>query len=95
MSMFIWEVTLEVEWKRTWTEGKKTKSEVWIDVDVNYTVAAQSGREAIIKAEKLAMAQESWTGEHYCDDNSVIPTKETPHRVLDIVGLELKDTLDG
>ena len=95
MSMYIWKVRLEVEWKQTWMEGKKQKSDFWTEDDKEYTVAASSGREAIIKAEKLAMAQEPWSGEHYLEDDTTVPSKETPHRGLDVLSLSLKETLDG
>jgi len=94
--MYIWKVRLEVEWKHAWVEGKKQKSDFWTEEDKEYTVAAQSGREAITKAEKLAMAQEPWIGEHYFEDgDTTVPSKETPYRVLDVLGLSLKETLDG
>lgn len=94
MGMYIWEVALEVQWKQTWKEGKKEKYEFWEDRKY-YTVAAESGKVAIAKAEKLALAEGAWTGEHINDDDTAVPSKETPYKVLDVVGLSLKQALDG
>lgn len=95
MSMYIWKVGLELQWKSSWKVGKAIKSYLWEEDDLELTVSAESGRAAILKAEKLAMSKEPWEGVHYGDDDSETPSTETPYKVLDVVSLELLQTLDG
>ena len=93
MSMYIWEVNLEVEWKYITKSGKKSKT--WTDVDSaeEFTVAAPSGVLAIEKAKKCALDKERGYVDDWSSDSE--ETTATPTKVLDVVGLELKDTLDG
>ena len=95
MKMYIWEVGLELQWKSTWTENKKSKSYLWEEEDLVFKVAAESGRRAIQKAEKIAMAKHPWDGIHYCEDNTELVSRETPYKVLDVVSLKLLQPLDG
>jgi len=94
MSMYIWEVKLEVEWKYVTKSGKK--SETWTDTepDEEYVVAAPSGLQAIEVAKKCALNVKE---RGYEDDWSCAGevTTAAPTKVLDVVGLELKDCLDG
>lgn len=93
--MYVWKVGLQIQWKSEWTENKKKCSDYWEDENREFIVAAVSGYDAIKKAEKLALQQEPWPGEHYCDDDTTILTREAPYKVLDIISLELLQTLDG
>lgn len=93
MDMYIWEVRLEVEWKYAVKGGKTSKTFTDVDNDVSFTVASPSGFQAIEKAKKVALDKERG----YVDDWSTEgeTTTATPTKVLDVIGLELKDTLDG
>lgn len=95
MSMYIWEVTLETEWKYVVKAGTKVvRSYKYTNSSEEFNVAAPSGIQAIEKAKKLAVdGKERGYVDDWSDENEVVTA--TPHRVLDIVGLELKDTLDG
>ncbi len=93
MDMYIWEVQLEVEWKYVTKGGKKSKTWTCTDSDEHFTVAAPSGFLAIEKAKKCALDKER----EFVDDwsSNEEETTATPVKVLDVVGLELKETLDG
>ena len=93
MGMYVWEVKLEVEWKYTVTPSNG-KSRTFTGVDnESFTVAASSGVKAIEVAKKVALDKERG----YVDDWSSAEetTKAEPIKVLDVVGLELRETLDG
>lgn len=94
MGMYVWEVKLEVEWKYTVTPSNG-KSRTFTDVDSNevFTVASSSGVKAIEVAKKVALDKERG----YVDDWSSAEetTKAEPIKVLDVIGLELCETLDG
>lgn len=94
MSMYIWEVTLEVQWKYVTKKGKKTSTYTDVDPSEEFTVAAPSGLAAIEKAKKLAVdSKERGYVDDWSSDDEIVTA--TPMKVLDVVGLELKDTLDG
>lgn len=95
MSMYTWKVTLDVQYKSTWKEGKVSKSSLWEESGIEYTVASPSGIEAMEKCKQIFMKNDSWEGEHHLDNNQVVPTTESPNKVLDITGLEFLDCLDG
>lgn len=94
MSMYIWEVTLETEWKYIVKNGNKTVR-TYTDIDSSeiFTVASPSGTMAIEKAKKVALDSERGYVDDWSDANEVVTA--TPIKVLDVVGLTLKDTLDG
>lgn len=93
MIMYIWEVTLEVEWKYTVKSGKTSKTFTEVESCEEFTVASPTGVKAIELAKKVALDKERG----YVDDWSaeLETTTATPSKVLDVIGLELKDTLDG
>lgn len=95
--MYTWKVTLEVEWKYTTTpaEGKSTFS---TDVDSeDYTVAAPTGLKAIEVAKKVALDKEErgFVDDWSNSDEKIKEIKGEPVQIIDVVGLELKDELDG
>lgn len=94
MEMYIWEVGLEVEWKYTVKKGKTTTSYTDVDSREDFTVASPSGIQAIERAKKVALDEKRG----YVDDWSSSEAETitaTPVKVLDVVALELKETLDG
>lgn len=94
MEMYVWKVKLEVQYESKWKENGKVKTSTWED-GLEYTIAASSGRDAITKGEKVFLSEAPWEGEHCMDDDSIVPTTERPTKILDVVGLELLETLDG
>ena len=95
MSMYTWEVTLETEWKYVVKNGNKiVKTYTDTDSSEEFTVAAPSGIQAIEKAKKIAMdSDERGYVDDWSDQNEIVTA--TPSKVLDVVGLMLKGTLDG
>ena len=94
MEMYIWEVTLETKWKYVVKNGKKTvRTYTNTDASGKFTVAAPSGVQAIEKAKKVAVDAERGYVDDWSDENEIVTA--SPIKVLDVVGLNLKDTLDG
>lgn len=94
MEMYVWEVKVVTEWLSTWKSGGKEKKQTQEDSDT-YTVAAESGRKAIIKAEKIFMSNKPWEDSHIEEDETDITAIHSPNKVIDVVGLTLKETLNG
>jgi len=92
--MYIWEVILETEWKYVTKKGKKTTTHTDSDTDEHFTVAAPSGIMAIEKAKKVALdvKERGYVDDELSDGETVTAS---PIKILDVVGLSLKDTLDG
>jgi len=83
-----------VEWQyEVIIGGKKSKKFREALSDEVFHVAAPSGTKAIEVAKKVALDKERG----YVDDWSSAEenTTATPLKVLDVLGLELKETLDG
>lgn len=93
MAMYVWKVNLEVEWKYTVKSGKTSKTFTEVDNNGEFTVASPTGVKAIEIAKKVALDK----GREYTDDwsDELEITTAIPSKVLDVVGLELKDELDG
>lgn len=64
-----------------------------MDSREDFTVAAPSGVQAIEKAKKVALDKERAYVDERSSENEL--TTATPIKVLDVVALELKETLDG
>lgn len=94
MSMYIWKVKLEVKWQYVTKVGKKSTTHKDADPSEEFTVAAPSGIQAIERAKKVALdiEERGYTDDWSSESKIVIAT---PIKVLDVVGLELTDTLDG
>ena len=93
MEMYIWKVALEVEWKYVVKSGKTSKTHTDVESREDFTVAAPSGLQAIERAKKVALGKERGYVDDWSSENEI--TTATPIKVLDVVGLELKETLDG
>jgi len=94
MSMYVWKVSLEVEWKYTVKSiNGKSVSRTDIDNDEHFTVAAPTGLKAIEVAKRIALHKDRG----YEDDWSSADETVTalPLKVVDVVGLTLETTLDG
>lgn len=96
MAMYVWKVNLEVEWKYTVKSGKTSKT---FTDNEEFTVASPTGVKAIEIAKKVALdkgreyAEWEESEDDWSDEDEV--TTAIPSKVLDVVGLELKDELDG
>lgn len=93
MSMYIWEVALEVEWKYVVKNGKTSKTHTDVESREDFTVAAPSGLQAIERAKRVALDKERGYVDDWSSENEI--TTATPTKVLDVVGLKLKEALDG
>lgn len=93
--MYVWEVGLEVEWKYIAKNLETGKSKTFNDVDGSekFTVAAPSGILAIEKAKKISLDKRRGYTDDWSSSNEVVST--IPIKVLDVISLTLKETLDG
>jgi len=92
--MYIWEVRIEVEYITLWSDSDgKLQNEAWTEEN-SYVVASPSGLGAWEKAKKLASEFEAFDNKDDREENEPIKTTSL-NRVVDLVYLNLKETLDG